>query len=65
MLAANDLALTAGGEPVAGIMRFHNALRELVARRGIGNDVSRYEAYRHRLHWTIGSRHTILAKRRI
>jgi hypothetical protein len=25
-------------------MRFHNALRELVHRRGIRNDVSRYEA---------------------
>jgi hypothetical protein len=25
-------------------MRFHNALRELVGRRGIRNDVSRYEA---------------------
>ncbi|SEM04182.1 hypothetical protein SAMN05216382_3163 [Sphingomonas palmae] len=44
VLAANDLALTAGGDPVAGIMRFHNALRELVGRRGIRNDVSRYEA---------------------
>jgi hypothetical protein len=33
-----------GGEPVAAIMRFHNALRELVGRRGIRNDVSRYEA---------------------
>ena len=44
VLAANDMALTAGGDPVAGIMRFHNALRELVGRRGIRNDVSRYEA---------------------
>lgn len=43
-LAANDMAMTEGGEPVAGIMRFHNALRELVGRRGIRNDVSRYEA---------------------
>lgn len=43
-LAANDIAITKGGEPVAGIMRFHNALRELVDRRGIRNDVSRYEA---------------------
>ena len=31
-------------EPIAGIMRFHNALRELLGRRGIRNDVSRYEA---------------------
>lgn len=43
-LAANDIAMTAGGEPVAGIVRFHNALRELVGRRGIRDDVSRYEA---------------------
>lgn len=43
-LAANDIAMTQGGDPVAGIMRFHNALRELVDRRGIRNDVSRYEA---------------------
>ena len=43
-LAANDMALTAGGEPVAGIMRFHNALRELTGRRGIRDDVSQYEA---------------------
>lgn len=43
-LAANDIAMAEGGEPVASIMRFHNALRELVGRRGIRNDVSRYEA---------------------
>jgi hypothetical protein len=43
-LAANDIAIAEGGEPVAGIMRFHNALRELIHRRGIRNDVSRYEA---------------------
>jgi hypothetical protein len=43
-LAANDIAIAEGGEPVAGIMRFHNALRELIHRRGIRDDVSRYEA---------------------
>jgi hypothetical protein len=43
-LAANDIAIVEGGEPIAAIMRFHNALRELVGRRGIRNDVSRYEA---------------------
>lgn len=43
-LEANDIAVAKGGEPVAIIMRFHNALRELVGRRGIRNDVSRYEA---------------------
>lgn len=44
VLAANDIAIATGGEPVAMIIRFHNALRELVGRRGIRNDVSRYEA---------------------
>ena len=43
-LTANDIAMTEGGEPVAGIVRFHNALRELGGRRGIRDDVSRYEA---------------------
>lgn len=43
-LLANDIALTEGGEPVAAIVRFHNALRELVGRRGIRDDISRYEA---------------------
>lgn len=43
-LAANDIAMTEGGAPVASVVRFHNALRELVGRRGIRNDVSRYEA---------------------
>jgi hypothetical protein len=43
-MAANDIAIALGGEPVAGIVRFHNALRELVGRRGIRDDVSRYEA---------------------
>lgn len=43
-LAANDIAMDEGGEPTASIVRFHNALRELVGRRGIRDDVSRYEA---------------------
>jgi hypothetical protein len=43
-LAANDIAMTEGGYPVASVVRFHNALRELVGRRGIRDDVSRYEA---------------------
>ena len=38
------MAFARGGELVAGIMRFHNALGELTGRRGIRNDVSRYEA---------------------
>jgi hypothetical protein len=32
------------GEPVESVVRFHNAIRELTGRRGIRNDVSRYEA---------------------
>jgi hypothetical protein len=40
----SDRMLDEGGGPVASIIRFHNALRELVGRRGIRNDVSRYEA---------------------
>lgn len=43
-LAANDIAVRRGGEPVETIFRFHSALRELTGRRGIRNDVSRYEA---------------------
>ncbi|MGY3238356.1 hypothetical protein ACVWZ4_001012 [Bradyrhizobium sp. USDA 4472] len=43
-LAANDIAIRVGGEPVEGIIRFHAALRELTGRRGIRDDVSRYEA---------------------
>lgn len=44
ILAANDIAIEEGGDPVKSIVRFHNALRELVGRRGIRDDVSRYEA---------------------
>jgi len=43
-LAANDIAVQRGGEPVEAILRFHAALRELTGRRGIRNDGSRYEA---------------------
>lgn len=43
-LKANDIAMAMGGEPVESIIRFHSALRELTGRRGIRNDVSRYEA---------------------
>ena len=43
-LAANDIAVQRGGEPVESILRFHAALRELTGRRGIRNDGSRYEA---------------------
>lgn len=43
-LAANDIAIQKGGEPVESIIRFQAALRELTGRRAIRNDVSRYEA---------------------
>jgi hypothetical protein len=43
-LEANDIAIQKGGEPVESIIRFHAALRDLTGRRGIRNDVSRYEA---------------------
>jgi hypothetical protein len=43
-LGANDIAMTEDGAPVAGIVRFHNALQEMVGRRGIRDDLSRYEA---------------------
>jgi hypothetical protein len=43
-LQANDIAMAQGGEPVESIIRFHSALRELTGRRGIRDDVSRYEA---------------------
>jgi hypothetical protein len=43
-LAANDIAVQEGGAPVESIFRFHSALRELTGRRGIRDDVSRYEA---------------------
>lgn len=43
-VATADLAIRDGGEPAEMIVRFHSALRELTGRRGIRNDVSRYEA---------------------
>ncbi len=44
VIAANDIAITANHEPVEAIIRFHSALRELAGRRGIRDDISRYEA---------------------
>ena len=43
-LTDNDIALNDANEPVMSIIRYQNALRELTGRRGIRNDVSRYEA---------------------
>ena len=44
VLKPNDIAIGPDGHPVASIVRFHGALRELTERGGIRNDVSRYEA---------------------
>ena len=44
LLGSNDIALQDSGAPVESIVRFHSALSELTGRRGIRNDVSRYEA---------------------
>ena len=44
VLQPNDIAIAPDGHPVPSIVRFHAALRELTERRGIRNDVSRYEA---------------------
>lgn len=43
-LSMNDIAIRKSGEPVEGLIRFHSALLDLTGRRGIRNDVSRYEA---------------------
>ena len=43
-MATNDIAVTTEDRPVEAIIRFHSALRELAGRRGIRNDISRYEA---------------------
>jgi hypothetical protein len=43
-LASNDIAIRRGGEPVASVLRFAAALSELAGRKGIRNDLSRYEA---------------------
>lgn len=43
-LRANDIAIQVGDEPVESILRFHQALSELSGRKGIRDDVSKYEA---------------------
>jgi len=40
----NDLAVDHRGTVVNGIVRFHAALREMTGRRGIRDEISRYEA---------------------
>ena len=43
-LANNDVAIDGQGRVVASVRRYHAALRELANRRGVRNDLSRYEA---------------------
>lgn len=43
-ISQNDIAIQRSGEPVEAVVRFHNAIREMIGRRGIRDDVSRYEA---------------------
>lgn len=43
-VAANDLALSASGDVVDSVVRYHETMSRLAGRRGIRNDVSRYEA---------------------
>ncbi len=43
-LIENDVAIDKDGQPVESVRRFHAALRELADRRGVRDDVSRYEA---------------------
>lgn len=43
-VAFNDVAMGEGDQPVESLKRFHSALRELTGRRGVRDDVSRYEA---------------------
>jgi hypothetical protein len=41
---ANDLAILEDRSVVDGIVRFHAALREMTSRRGLRDEISRYEA---------------------
>lgn len=43
-LKANDIAILEGNKVVEGIVRFHAALCEMTSRRGIRDEISRYEA---------------------
>ena len=40
----NDIAIRSSGEPVEEILRFHAALSEMTGRRGIRDEISRYES---------------------
>lgn len=43
-LKANDIAIFENGSVAEGIVRFHAALREMTSRRGLRDEISRYEA---------------------
>jgi hypothetical protein len=43
-MKANDIAILENDNVVEGIVRFHAALREMTARRGLRDEISRYEA---------------------
>ena len=43
-IQANDIAIQRDGSTADGIVRFHAALCEMTGRRGIRNEISRYEA---------------------
>lgn len=43
-LKANDIAIQDDGSVVEGIRRFHQALRDMTGRKGIRDEISRYEA---------------------
>jgi len=43
-MKANDIAILEDGSVAEGIVRFHAALREMTSRRGLRDEISRYEA---------------------
>jgi hypothetical protein len=43
-IAANDIAILPNGATAEGIVRFHAALSEMTGRRGLRDEISRYEA---------------------
>jgi hypothetical protein len=43
-IKANDIAINEDGSITDGLIRFHTALSEMTHRRGIRNEISRYES---------------------
>lgn len=43
-IARTDVVIDGRGEPVEGVVRFHQALSAMTGRQGVRNDASRYEA---------------------